>query len=766
LFSVPLTAKARRAGVVRFGALTLLTAVIWCWQYGRLSWSSWTVPLDYTGDSLEIFARIKAAAEGDLLPFHSHLVHRLGAPFVANWNEYPGSDDLANYGLGLLARVIGVVAASNVALLLAHLTAAWSFYLCARLLRHCWEWALAGALLFTFSFFSLTRGVPHLWLTFTYTVPLALLSCWLIAAGRRTTMRRPWRWLCYGTAAVLGASNPYNFYLYLQLLAWSVLVRWLRGRWSANVRLGLTCGVLAVLVFAAIHAHMELNVIDEGGASLLVRNYAGTEIYGLKPIELFVPSSRHHSAWLAEIGNRYVRWSDWRGETFSPYLGIVGAVGFVWLLLAFVRGLLVERRRLLPGYALTTVWILLFSAVGGINSILAFYFGLDIFRASNRYSIFLLALALLFLAERLSRLTRSWRPGLRLGAAGLVAGLGLWDQLPTRRGPEYDQGIAELVNADRRLGGDLEKRLGSGAMVFQLPILDFPEGLPQLRVNEYDHFRPYFTTETLRFSYGESKTRARGAWQLDCRRMPPAALVQSLESYGFSALYINRQGYPDNAVQLLAELAAAGRAETMQGPLKNLVVVLLHPAKRPRPPLAHALTFGRGWNRMPRMGEIGPLFRSFPLPSRGPGAAPRWGLPPAVRLDSVPRWTNGSASLSYFNPYSRPMSVSLRLVLSSAGERMLRLLVNGREQTRLRLGNEWQEVNLPAVELQPGVNRIDLITPEPAIRESEGRLMLRAIAVHQLQLRVTNEPTVELLDELDGNLTLQDTDPPDDSNPS
>jgi hypothetical protein len=722
-------------GVVRVVALTLLTAVIWCWQHDRLAWANWSVPLDYTGDSLEILARIKAASEGDLVPFRPHFIHRLGAPFGANWNEYPGSDDLANYGLGLLARILGVAAVSNLALLLAHVTAALSFYLCARLLRHRWEWALAGALLFAFSFFSLSRGLPHLWLTFTYTVPLALLTCWLIAAARRATMRPAWRWLCYGTAVVLGASNPYNLFLYLQLLAWSVLAQWLRSRWSANVRLGLACGVVAVAICAAIHAHVILNVTDEGGTPLLVRNYAGTEIYGLKPIELFLPSSRHHSQLLSEIGHRYVRWSDWRGETFSPYLGVVGAVGLIWMFASLARSFLVRRRHRLPGHALPAMWIVLFSVIGGVNSILAFYFDLDIFRASNRYSIFLLALALLFLVARLSRFTREWRPAMRLGFAGLVAAIGLWDQLPARTSQQAGQLIAERIGADRRLGEQLESRLGSGAMVFQLPILDFPEGRPQHGVNEYDHFRPYLATRTVRFSYGDTKNRARGTWQHDCGGMTPAELIRSLESDGFAALYINRQGYPDGAANLLAELAAAGRTEVIHGSLENPFAVVLHPVKHPQLPLARSFTLGQGWNR------------------RAPGESA-----------SAAHWTNGSASLSYYNPYPHPLQASARLVLSSVGERTVRLLVNGREQTRLRVGAEPKEVTLSAIALRPGVNRLELDTPEPAVRVSEQRLRLRAIAVHQIQLQMIAQPTVELIDDPTGAVTSGDAGSP--NNPS
>ena len=119
--------------------------------------------------------------------------------------------------------------------------------------------------------------------------------------------------------------------------------------------------------------------------------------------------------WLSEIGYRYLRWSDWRGETFSPYLGFVGAAGLLWMLAALVRSLLAQRRRWRPAYSLPAMWILIFSTVGGVNSILAFYFGLDIFRASNRYSIFLLALALLFVVARLSLPDADMAAG---GAAG------------------------------------------------------------------------------------------------------------------------------------------------------------------------------------------------------------------------------------------------------------------------------------------------------------------------------------------------------------
>jgi hypothetical protein len=207
--------------------------------------------------------------------------------------------------------------------------------------------------------------------------------------------------------------------------------------------------------------------------------------------------------------------------------------------------------------------------------------------------------------------------------------------------------------------------------------------------------------------------------------------VQALESYGFSAIYINRQGYPDNAEQLLAALAAAGRAEVLGGTDHNQSVVLLHPAQRAQPPLARTFTIGQGWN--PR--------------SSGESS-------------SEPRWTNGSASLAYYDPSPGPLQVSLRLAASGVDERTLRILINGREQLHLRVGLVPKEINLPAAEFHPGVNRIDFVTPEPAIRVSEQRWKLRAIGVQRLQLQVLSGSEAGLVNVSDDASTGGEPGPP------
>ncbi len=721
--------------------LPAAVTLLFCQMHELWSPVQWRIPVHYDGDALEVLTRIKAAGEGDLAPLGSQTVSRLGAPGQADWNEYPGSDAWANYALGQVARILGLGFAANFALWLAHLSAAFAFYGWVRLLGHRREWALSGALLFAFSYFSINRGLPHLWLVFTWQVPLILLSSCLIGGGGRLLQRRWVRWLCLGGAVALGASNPYNLFLYLQLITWALIAAWRRPEGGLNCRVGLLCAGTALGAFALSHLPVWLHAQDEGGQPLLSRNYAGTEIYALKPIELVLPPGDHRAGVLASLGARYLRWSDWRGEAFSPYLGLVGTVGLFWLLVELALRC-VSRRGPRPGApGLQSLWVLLFSSVGGINSILAFYFGLQVFRATNRYSIFLLALALFFLVSRLSKLSRCWPGPVRWLAAAAVAAAGLWDQIPARMAAETRIGWARDYAADRRLGAVLEEQLGPGAVIFQLPVMDFPEGNPRHRLKSYDHFRPYLGSETMRFSFGTRKGRANGRWQKDYARLQPADLVSALEAAGFAGVLLDQAGYAraeqwEELVDVLVDRAA--EVEVKGDATRRLF--RLRPVSLPQTPLARDPTYGKGWYLPFAFDEGEGSGRSWRKASRGA----KWDKNDGGWKRT--RWAHGAAVLMYHNPREEPVSARAELWLSAPDKRVLELRHNGVVMANLELD---ENPGLLEVELllRPGHNRLDFVTDRPAIRVSEQRWSLRAFGLHELVWVVGGLEPVELRDE-------------------
>ncbi|HVU35679.1 MAG TPA: hypothetical protein VHE61_19725 [Opitutaceae bacterium] len=685
----------------RVGLLLCVTTLLWMAHYDRWTLSSWELPTNYYGDSLEILARIHAASEGDSVPFRPQVMSRLGAPFGANWSAYPSSDLLLIWLLGKVAAVIGLFPTANIALLLATISAALSFYGCARWLRVRWEWAFASALLFAFTYQTFHRGLPHLFIVFSWTVPLALLSAGIVAASRRVRLRSGMGWFCVGTAAVVGVGNPYTLFLFLQLVGWAVVGQWLGARRRENIVTGLVTIAVGIAAFFLVECHVWLFAPDTAAVSPIVRNYGGTERYALKPIELFLPPATHRWEPLAFLGQRYVRWSDWRmGEAFASYLGLVGIAGFIWLAVVSIAAVL--RRRRLPGAALPVAWVLAFASVGGLTNLLAFFTGITVFRATNRYSMFVSAIVLLFLALRLTRLAWLRPRWISLGAAAAVAVIGLADEMPRATPRVRQQEVARRVTADIEFGERLERLLPDGAMIFQLPVMGFPEVVPPYHLPDYEHFRPFLGTQTLRFTYGSLKGRSRGRWQREIAALPPVKMVRRLEAYGFAAVYLNRRGFPDHGEKLLAQLAEAGRTERLESTYGEQVVVLLRPARVPLVPVAHALTFGYGWHE-PRPGE--------------------------------PRWAYGPAALSYFNPHRREVRGEIRLIMQSVGPRHLLIRVNGGDPIEANLGVHRHVVRIP-VELSPGVNRLDLESIEPAVREGMGQDQLRTFAIYSSEVRI------------------------------
>ena len=680
---------------LRVAVLSLAAALIWVAYFDRWTAESWQMPTAYWGDVYETLVRIRAAAEGDTGLLQPQVIERLGAPFGAHWNAYPTPDKLLMSVLGALSGVLGLYLTANLAMVFAQVSAAASFYLAARWLRCRWEWAWAGALLFSFTYHTFHRGLAHLSLIFTWTVPLGLLAVWLVAGSRRLAWRSPGAAVCLGAAIALGVSNPYNLFFWLQLMGWAVLAQAVGPKRRANVQLGVAAIALAMTAFFISNAERWLFSDDTEARPVLERNYAGTESYALKPVEMLIPTAYHRWDYMASFGRRYTAWSNWRGEGVMPYLGLAGIAGLGWLAVIAIRRAL--ARRPLPPQALTVGWSVAYSTIGGVTNVLAMFASFQMFRATNRAAIFLSAILLGWLVVRLSRLTAGWPRALQLATALVVAALGVLEQLP-RRTPGRAESVARTVKSDREFGAKLEAALAPGSMLFQLPQIDFPEVAPPHRLADYEHFRPYLATETLRFSYGSPRARARGGWQRELQNQPTPALVQTLEACGFAAVYLNRKGFEDDGAQLLQTLATLGYDRRIESADGEQVAVLLHPRVSPQLPLSRQLTVGRGWKIRPNEG--------------GP-------------------WAYDTAALSYFNPYSKSITVELRLTLVSGARRQLVLELDDAPLRAIEVPAQTARLTVPSVTLAPGINQFTLRSIEPRDDPAPGSNEARAFGLKE-----------------------------------
>jgi hypothetical protein len=582
----------------RFGDgtwLTLLLLVVvlaWCVAYNRWTPSAWRTPIAYEGDALEQMATAKAFGSGEVLPVASKIVPSLGAPFAANWNDFPLTEEGLFVWLGLLVRIFGVFLGANLGVLAAHLLAAASFYLVSRALRAERIWAATGAFLFSMSPFAFGRGLAHLTLNYYWHVPLGLLvALWCFRSTPIGHDRRK-VWACVATAVIFGVQNIYYSAIFFQFLVLAAAVCLLRGSSWRQVALPLAIAFILLSVVLLMNADTLLYRFAHGpNPTAVTRNYRDLEKYALKPIELFLPFRHSVVAFQDWARRNYFSQTGIPGEIGFVYLGITGIVGLVTLIWATAKAGLDCPVRRPPWQFGFVAWVILFSIIGGINGFLGMI-GLILFRGTNRYSVVILALVLLFLVERLSIITSQWKRGIVWAVAGLVAAVGFFDQTPVRRWARRATEKAQaLVRDDARFTSALEAKLGPGAMVFQMPIVDFPEGANVGAMDAYAHLRPYLHSRTLRFSFGSVKGRPRERWQRDTLRLGLPHLLQELEKFGFAAVMINKKAYQDGGAEIVSALAARGRMAVL-AQTDDLVGIALIPVREPiQPPV-----FEKGWS--------------------------------------------------------------------------------------------------------------------------------------------------------------------------
>ena len=111
-------------------------------------------------------------------------------------------------------------------------------------------------------------------------------------------------------------------------------------------------------------------------------------------------------------------------------------------------------------------------------------------------------------------------------------------------------------------------------MIFQLPIMDFPES-PAPGVGSYDHLRPYLYSHDLRFSFGTDKGRPDGEWQHQLAQLPFADVIAQLESTGFAAVYVNRNGFPDKGAALIKAFQGIGLGDMIESERGDLLCIFL-----------------------------------------------------------------------------------------------------------------------------------------------------------------------------------------------
>lgn len=583
-----------RIDLVAIAGLVTLCTLAWCSANAVWSIAALREPTAYLDpekcDVIHALAMMKAGTQGEFLPIAWKHAHHLGAPYAANWNDWPMVEELLVVSFALLAAAFGLFAGLNIAAMLGNSLAAVVFYLVARISACAPRWAFVGALAFGLAPFIFAQQPFHITCEWVWQIPLFLPVWRHVATTPGLAFGTPEFRRAVVVGFVAGLLNPYYTNILCQLTLLGAAVEFYRTR-SRPALLAAICVIAAAAsAFALMNIDTWTYKLTHGAnPGALVREYKWLEIYGLKIKDFVIPPPTHRSGALSAFSAAHRQAAPLLDEAAS-YQGIIGLACLIWLVSSAIKATIDGRQKDVPLEAWQLLWILLMFTTGGLNAIIG-AMGFTMFRGGSRYAIVVLAITLMYAARRLSRIEAAeggrkesvahlfWP-----AAAAIACLVILWDQVPRPPTAEEKATIARCVAADREFAAKMEAALPDGAMVFQMPVMEFPES-PAPGVPSYDHFRPYLYSRNLRYSFGSMKGRERERWQaaVQGKLLEDATIdqqaqqirvnlnnariaVDELRRLGFSAIYINRNGFPDRGRGIEEAMLELGYT---QPPIRN-----------------------------------------------------------------------------------------------------------------------------------------------------------------------------------------------------
>jgi phosphoglycerol transferase len=560
-------------------AVVVVLAVAVLIQLMDLRRAHLTTPFGYDGDAL--FTQVQVRSMLD----HGWFLHNpdIGAPFGSELYDFPLPESLhfaVLKGLGWLG--CNYVLAINLYYLLTFpLTAVTAYFV----LRHFGRGrlvALVAGLLYAFLPYHFMRGTHNLFLSAYYLVPLmVMLVLWVYLepgllfqrAGTEARRFHPFSRRVLAALAVCvlmgGAGVYYAFFGCFFLMVTGLFAMTATRRLQPLLDGAFFAGIIVVVGLINLAPHLQYTH-DNGSNPLIQRRFIEAEMFGLRVTQLLLPVPDHRMTEMRDLRARYDR-EQLHYEINTPGLGVIGSAGFLLLLVRlFHRRPLTAEPTQESGLVLLNGTGLLLATTGSFGALLALAVSPAI-RGYTRMCVFLAFFAVFMLALFYEQMMASFgrfalaRWVLR-GSLLAVLVLGLYDQAaPGVCFPRYQaQTVWPHIENDKAFVRAIEARLPAGAMVFQLPHVYYPEFGSTARFHDYDHFRVYLVSKTLRWSYGAMKGRSAGFWQETVAGMPLERMLSTLVYAGFSGVYVARAGFDDDAHQLEANLRDLLRVEPLQ----------------------------------------------------------------------------------------------------------------------------------------------------------------------------------------------------------
>ncbi|MDR2446411.1 MAG: hypothetical protein LBD58_03830 [Treponema sp.] len=508
-------------------------------------------PWAYGGDNMGIYAIIANMADSGITVENS----RLAAPFKGEFYDFPAgslTDNFCNLILKILYSISGSMPfAINMGFLCNGFLILCLSYVVMRLLNVSSLISALSALTYTLSPYFFHRGLRHYYLGAYQFVPLSVLLCvWLYTDNNFFIINKIFfnrKNIAALVCVVLIAGNG-NGYYPVYACFFLLVAGLTKSGFRINkdlLRALSIIGCIALLFLVNLSPLFIYSIKNGLNQEFAVRSWSDSEVYGLKIIQLFLPMNAHGIGKLAGKIALYNSTAPLVNENSTAYLGPLGSIGCLYLLvLMFIH---TDNRRLFLLSRLNVAGILL-ATVGGFMSII-FYFAMQMLRGHNRISVFIAFFAILSTAiladDYINKKEKEIKQVVSFIIIVIAIG-GIFWQYPfdLRKKPVYDiSPVERSYNSDAAFVSRIEGEAPQGAMIYQMPFHRYPEGGPQNNMDDYQLFTGLVHSKHLKWSYGAMKGRYSDYWHAVVNRLPLEERLNVLSIVGFEGIYIDRRAY-------------------------------------------------------------------------------------------------------------------------------------------------------------------------------------------------------------------------------
>jgi phosphoglycerol transferase len=526
------------------------------------------VPFTYTGDG--IFANVMAKTIIDTGWYLSN--PNLGLPGSYEMYDFPMADNLHFFLMKTLSLTgLSFAAVVNLYFLLTFPLSTLTSLLVMRRFGISAAPAVVGSLLFAFLPYHFFRGTGHAFLASYYLVPLmVMVILWLYVepclmfstragAKPRLALLAPKSAVSILVCVLVSSAGVYYAFFGCFLLLVAGLASLMHRR---QIQVLCATGILIGTITAGCLANIAPGIVytQQHGKNLAVKHtdHSQAEMFGLKISQMVLPLCNHRWPALAHLKQRYDS-KYFPTEAVAATLGAVGTLGFLLLLVwFFYRRPSAALNHPLTGLALLNMAAVLLGTVGGLGALFALLINPSL-RGYNRICVYIAFFSLFAVAWCLDKLAQKMSTSLGgrvlfLGLCGLILVLGILDQTNRDFVPAYAS-AEQVFKHDAEFVGRIERILPAGSPVFQLPYMHFPEaGIGPGQMQDYDHFRGYLHSRSLRWSYGAIHGREWDAWQATVGKKPLEEMLPLIAAGGFEGIWLDRGGYADSGAQAEATL--------------------------------------------------------------------------------------------------------------------------------------------------------------------------------------------------------------------